>query len=287
VYDPWGWFERYRISIAQPTEEGVAWVVDHFGAAFAAIRWPVERVLDTFEGLLLATPWPVVVLLFFLLGTRLANLRTGAFAAAALAAIGFGGYWPQTMTTLSMILAAVTFCVLVGIPLGILAALSDRFRAVLQPLLDAMQTVHPFVYLVPVVMFFGIGKVPGTISTIVFALPPIVRLTDLGIRQVPAELVEAGEAFGASRLQLLAAIQLPLAWPTILAGLNQTLMLALSMVVIVALIAGGGLGGEIFRSVGRLEVGRAAESGLAVLLLAIVLDRISQVQLGRRGPSGV
>jgi glycine betaine/proline transport system permease protein len=149
--------------------------------------------------------------------------------------------------------------------------------SILRPVLDAMQTIHPFVYLVPVVMLFGTGPVPGTLATIVFALPPIVRLTNLGIRQVSGSMVEAGEAFGANGRQLLFEVQLPVALPTIMAGLNQTLMLALSMVVIVALIAGGGLGQEILRAVGRLDIARAASAGLAVLLLAIVLDRISQV----------
>ena len=192
--------------------------------------------------------------------------------------VGFLGYWELTMTTLSMILTALLFSIVVGIPLGILAARSDRFEAVLRPMLDGMQTIHPFVYLVPIVMFFGIGKVPGTMATIIFALPPIVGLTNLGIRQVPKEVVEAGKAFGSDDMQLLLDVQLLLAMPTIMAGLNQTLMMALSMVVIVALIAGGGLGQEILRSVGRLDIGRAATSGLAVLILAVVLDRISQSQ---------
>jgi glycine betaine/proline transport system permease protein len=158
------------------------------------------------------------------------------------------------------------------------AASSDGLEAIIRPLLDAMQTIHPFVYLVPIVMFFGIGPVPGTLATIIFALPPMVRLTNLGIRQVPHEVVEAGRSFGSDDRQLLFEVQVPLAMPTIMAGLNQTLMLALSMVVIVALIAGGGLGQEILRSVGRLDISRAASAGLAVLILAVVLDRISQVK---------
>ena len=163
-------------------------------------------------------------------------------------------------------------------PLGILASRSDRFAALLRPILDGMQTIHPFVYLVPIVMFFGIGKVPGTMATMVYAIPPIVRLTNLGIRQVSREVVEASISFGATDRQTLFEIQLPLAMPTIMAGLNQTLMMALAMVVIVAMIAGGGLGSEIIRGVNRLEVGRAVRSGLAVLILAVVLDRLSQAR---------
>jgi glycine betaine/proline transport system permease protein len=182
------------------------------------------------------------------------------------------------MTTLSMILTAIFFCLIVGVPLGILAARNDTFEGVLRPVLDAMQTIHPFVYLIPVVMFFGIGKVPGTMATIIFALPPMIRLTNLGIRQVQHDVVEASHAFGSGEIQMLWDVQLPLALPTIMAGLNQTLMLALSMVVIVALIAGGGLGQEIYGAVSSMQTGRAVTSGIAVLVLAIMLDRISQVK---------
>ena len=180
------------------------------------------------------------------------------------------------MTTLAMVLTALLFSIVIGVPLGIWASRSERVDSTTRVILDGMQTIHPFVYLVPIVMLLGIGQVPGTIATIIFALPPIVRLTNLGIRQVSAEVVEAGRAFGSSDRQILFDVQIPLAMPTIMAGLNQTLMLSLSMVVIVALIAGGGLGAEILRSVGRLDIGRAMNAGLSVLILAIVLDRISQ-----------
>jgi glycine betaine/proline transport system permease protein len=204
--------------------------------------------------------------------------KISALSGVGLMLIGFLGFWDATMTTLSMIVTAVAFCVIVGVPLGIWSASSDNVENVVRPILDAMQTIHPFVYLVPIVIFFRVGNVPGTLATIIFALPPIVRLTNLGIRNVPSDVVEAGRAFGSSDRQLLFDVQLPLALPTIMAGLNQTLMLALSMVVIVALIGGGGLGEQIFRSVGRVDTGGAVSSGLAVMLLAVVLDRISQVR---------
>ncbi|MCB0061705.1 MAG: ABC transporter permease subunit, partial [Caldilineaceae bacterium] len=181
-----------------------------------------------------------------------------------------------TMTTLALVLTAVFFCTIIGVPLGILASRSDRFEGGLRPLLDAMQTTPAFVYLVPIVMLFGVGNVPGIIATIIFALPPIIRLTNLGIRSVPADVVEAAYAFGSTPFQVLWEVQLPLATRTILAGLNQTLLLALSMVVIAAMIAAGGLGTMVLRGIGRLDVGLGAVGGLGIVLLAVVLDRITQ-----------
>jgi glycine betaine/proline transport system permease protein len=198
------------------------------------------------------------------------------FAVLSLAFLDLLGVWSETMTTLAMVLTAVVFCAVVGIPLGILAARSDRFAGGIRPVLDIMQTTPAFVYLVPVVMLFGVGMVPGIIATIIFALPPIIRLTNLGIRQVRGELVEAGIAFGATPRQVLFEIQIPLSMRTIMAGLNQTLMLSLSMVVIAALIGAEGLGLIVFRGIGRLDVGLAALGGIGIVLLAIVLDRITQ-----------
>ncbi|MCG8349431.1 MAG: proline/glycine betaine ABC transporter permease [Chloroflexales bacterium] len=271
-------FDRYTIPVAEWVETGVDWLQDNAAEIFLAVRWPIEFVLDGFEALMLQLPWYIVVLLIMAIGWLRNGWKIGLISGVCLMLIGFLGFWESTMTTLSMIVTAVAFCVVIGVPLGILSATNDRIEGTVRPLLDAMQTIHPFVYLVPIVIFFRVGNVPGTMATIIFALPPIVRLTNLGIRQVPHDVVEAGKAFGSSNRQLLFDVQLPLALSTIMAGLNQTLMLALSMVVIVALIGGGGLGEQIFRSVGRVDTGGAVASGLAVMLLAIVLDRISQVQ---------
>jgi glycine betaine/proline transport system permease protein len=175
----------------------------------------------------------------------------------------------------------VLFCLVLGLPTGIWLARSDRAAQAMRPLLDAMQTTPAFVYLVPIVMLFGIGNVPGVVVTIIFALPPLIRLTNLGIRQVPADLVEAARAFGASPRQLLLKVQLPLALPTIMAGVNQTLMLALSMVVIASMIAVGGLGQMVLRGIGRLDMGLATVGGVGIVLLAIILDRMTQ-SLGRQ-----
>ena len=199
-----------------------------------------------------------------------------AFTIVSLLLLDWLGLWAATMITFAMILTAVAFCLVIGIPLGILSARSDLWERTLRPLLDIMQTIPSFVYLVPIVMLFGVGMVPAVIATIIFALPPLVRLTNLGIRQVRTELVEAGEAFGSTPRQILWEIQLPLALRTIMTGVNQTLMLALSMAVIGALIGAGGLGLTVYTGLGRLDIGYASIGGLGIVLMAIILDRITQ-----------
>lgn len=260
--------------------DGADWVVrslvQNATWFFDALQQPIRIILRFLDQGLNSLPWPVVVIAMGLIGWFNAGRGVGILAAVGLMLTGFLGYWELTMTTLAMVITALSVSVLLGIPLGIWASRNDRVDEITRVVLDGMQTIHPFVYLVPIVMLFGIGQVPGTIATIIFSLPPIVRLTNLGIRQVPGEVVEAGRSFGSNDRQILFDVQIPLAMPTIMAGLNQTLMLSLSMVVIIALIAGGGLGQEILRSVGRLDIGRAVNSGLSVLILAIVLDRISQ-----------
>jgi len=180
------------------------------------------------------------------------------------------------------VLSATVLSLVMGIPVGILTAWSDLADRIMRPILDFMQTMPPFVYLVPAVLLFNIGEVPALVATVIFAMPPVIRLTGLGIRQVPKDLLEAAQAFGATRLQMLGKVQLPLALPTIMAGVNQCIMLALSMVVIAAMIGAGGLGGEVLRGLQRLDVPRAFESGLAIVIVAIILDRITQKIGGRR-----
>jgi glycine betaine/proline transport system permease protein len=252
------------------------WLVPNFRPVFNVIKWPVDQVLSGTEALLLAIPFVVFVLVVAALAWWIAGRGVAIFTFVSLVFLDLIDVWPETMTTLAMVLTAVVFCAAVGIPLGIIAARSDRFATTIRPILDIMQTTPAFVYLVPVVMLFGVGMVPGIIATIIFALPPIIRLTNLGIRQVRGELVEAGYAFGATPRQILWEIQIPLAMRTMMAGLNQTLMLSLSMVVIAALIGAEGLGLIVFRGIGRLDVGLAALCGIGIVLLAIVLDRITQ-----------
>ena len=252
------------------------WLVPNFRPAFRAIQWPVDQVLSGTEAALLGIPFVLFLIAAGVVAWWLAGRGVAAFTVVSLAFLDLLGVWPETMTTLAMVLTAVVFCAAVGIPLGILAARSDRFATAIRPVLDIMQTTPAFVYLVPVVMLFGVGMVPGIIATIIFALPPLIRLTNLGIRQVRGDLVEAGFAFGATPRQVLWEIQMPLAMRTVMAGLNQTLMLSLSMVVIAALIGAEGLGLIVFRGIGRLDVGLAALGGIGIVLLAIVLDRITQ-----------
>lgn len=246
------------------------WLVPNFRPVFRAMQWPVDQVLVGLNGMLQAVPFFVFLVVLTVIAWRYAGRGVAIF----------------TILALAMILTAVFFCAVVGIPLGIAAARSDTFAAVLRPVLDIMQTIPSFVYLVPIVMLFGVGMVPGVIATIIFALPPIIRLTNLGIRQVREEMVEAGFAFGSTRRQVLMEIQIPLALKTIMAGLNQTLMLALSMVVIAALIGAGGLGLTVYTGLGRLDVGGAFQGGIGIVLIAIILDRITQaLGSGKRQPS--
>ena len=269
-------FECATIPMQSWVKDGLGWMVDNYRPLFQAMKWPVDQVLRNFEWLLSVVPPLPMLILFALIAWQLAGPRMMGVVLGTLGFIGVLGVWEETMITLSVVLTALTLCLVIGIPLGILAARSDRFFAIIRPILDGMQTIPAFVYLVPIVMLFGIGNVPGVIVTVIFALPPVVRLTNLGIRQVPGEVVEAMLAFGASRKQLLWKAQLPLAMPSIMAGVNQTLMMSLSMVVIASMISVGGLGQMVLRGIGRLDMGIATVGGLGIVILAIVLDRLTQ-----------
>jgi len=228
------------------------------------------------EGFLLATPWIGVVGTGALLGYLLGGARLALLCGLSPVITGLFGLWEPTLQTLALMIVAVALSVLIGLPLGVLAAASDRVERTLRPLLDGMQTMPTFVYLIPVLLVFGIARVPAVVATLIYAVPPMIRLTSLGIRQVSPPAIEAARAFGSTRWQLLFKVQLPLALPAIMTGVNQTIMMALSMVVIAALIGAGGLGREVLVSLQRLQVGRALEAGLAIVLLAIVLDRLSE-----------
>ncbi|MBX9447138.1 glycine betaine/L-proline ABC transporter permease ProW [Dickeya chrysanthemi] len=273
-------FRHTLVPLDRWVTEGIDWLVLHFRPLFQGIRVPVDVILTGFQQLLTSLPAPVAILAFSLLAWQVSSFGMGVATLLSLVIIGAIGAWSQAMVTLALVLTALFFCIILGLPLGIWLAHSDRAARVVRPLLDAMQTTPAFVYLVPIVMLFGIGNVPGVVVTIIFALPPIVRLTILGIRQVPADLVEAAQSFGASPRQMLFKVQLPLAMPTIMAGINQTLMLTLSMVVIASMIAVGGLGQMVLRGIGRLDMGLASIGGVSIVILAIILDRLTQ-SLGR------
>jgi glycine betaine/proline transport system permease protein len=269
-------FEDAVIPLDVWVSQFVEWLVDNYRDFFQTLKWPVETTLNGFDiGLNWIHPL-VIIAIITMAAWRFSGIGLAVFSVVTLTVVGFLGLWPETMTTLAMVLSSVVFCAIVGIPLGIWAGRSDNFEATLRPVLDAMQTTPAFVYLVPIVMLFSVGNVAGVLATIVFALPPIIRLTSLGIRQVHPELVEAAQAFGATKWQVLRRVQIPLAMPTILAGLNQTIMMALSMVVIAALIGAGGLGSPVILGLNTLDIGRAVTGGLGIVLIAIVLDRITQ-----------
>jgi glycine betaine/proline transport system permease protein len=269
-------FEDAVIPLDAWVSRFVEWLVDNYRDFFQAIKWPVETTLNGFDaGLNWLHPVIVIAVIAFA-AWRFSGIGLAIFSVITLTFIGLLGLWAETMTTIAMVLSSVVFCAIAGIPLGIWAGRSDRFETGIRPVLDAMQTTPAFVYLVPIVMLFSVGNVAGVLATIVFALPPIIRLTSLGIRQVHPELVEAAQAFGATRWQVLRRVQIPLAMPTILAGLNQTIMMALSMVVIAALIGAGGLGSPVILGLNTLDIGRAVIGGLGIVLMAIVLDRITQ-----------
>ena len=243
---------------------------------FKKISAPIDTVLNSLDSLLNFIPFPIILFIFVFFAFRTNGLKFAVFSLISLIFIDLVDLWSESMTTLAMIFTAVIFCMLIGIPLGILASRSNTFEIILRPILDIMQTIPSFVYLIPVVMLFGVGLTPGVVATIIFALPPIIRLTNLGIRQVGKGFKEAGSSLGLSKFLILLKIEIPLSLKTIMAGVNQTLMLALSMVVIAALIGAGGLGLTVYIALGRLDVGSAVVGGTGIVILAIILDRITQ-----------
>ena len=243
---------------------------------FKKLSAPIDGVLNGLDTLFNFIPFPIVVLIFGYFAFKTNGLKFAILTCVALISIDLVDLWKETMTTLAMIFTAVIFCMLIGIPLGIAASRSNLFETIMRPILDIMQTIPSFVYLIPVVMLFGVGLTPGVVATIIFALPPVIRLTNLGIRQVGKGFKEAGASLGLSKFTILRRIEIPLAMKTIMAGVNQTLMLALSMVVIAALIGAGGLGLTVYVALGRLDIGGAVIGGTGIVILAIVLDRITQ-----------
>ena len=264
-----------RLPLASYIDSGVEFLVEQFSGVTRAGSAIMLALLDRFEEfLLLPPPW-----LFILLLAALAWWVTRRPGLPVFVALGFAllwnlGLWTPTISTLALVLSATLLSVLVGVPCGILAAMSPVARKIVMPVLDVMQTMPAFVYLIPASPFFGIGKVSAVVATVIFSVPPAIRFTCLGIQQVPRDLVECTEAFGATRMQRLYKLELPLAMPTIVAGVNQTIMLALSMAVIAAMIGARGLGGEVWKAIQRLNIGMGFEAGLGIVIVAITLDRL-------------
>jgi glycine betaine/proline transport system permease protein len=271
----------WNIGLRAPLDEFKKWVVGNRATSpaflyfFDPVSDGMDFVISQAEALLLWLPWPVIVAAAFLLGNRFGGLRLGMGAVLCLIFMGLFGLWDESMETLALMLAAVAIALLIGIPLGIWVARSNRAEAVMRPILDGMQTMPAFVYLIPVVLFFGIGPVPAAIAAVIYAVPPVVRLTNLGLRRVADDVLEAADAFGSTPRQTLFKVQIPQALPSILTGVNQTIMMALSIVIIAALVGAGGLGDVVLRSLRRLDVGVALEAGLTIVLMAMLLDRLS------------
>ncbi len=268
--------DDFNIPIDEWVEQGVEWVQDNLTGVLDGIAEALTIVIDGFEDLLLAVPPLVLAGLIVAFATWRVGWRFGLFAAFSMVLLFGMQIWTETVSTLALVIGSSLLALVIGIPVGIAMARNNTVETIVRPVLDLMQTMPPFVYLIPAAIFFGLGKVPGAIATLVFAMPPAVRLTNLGIRQVSEENVEAGLAFGCTERQLLFKVQLPLAMPSIMAGVNQTIMLALSMVVIASMIGAGGLGNTVLTGIQRLDVGLGFEGGLGVVLLAILLDRITQ-----------
>ena len=269
-------FQLYTIPLDDWITEIINFIVDNFRPFFQAISLPIAWGLKQIEWGFTVIPPLIFIIIIGVISWKLAGRKIALYSIIALTLIGFVGAWEQAMVSLALVVTAVLFCLMVGIPVGVLSAKNDPLERLIRPLLDVMQTLPSFVYLVPVVMLFGIGEVPGVIATIIFAIPPLIRLTNLGIRQVSPEVTEAAIAFGSTPWQVLWEAQIPLAMPTILAGVNQAILMALSMSVVTSMIAVPGLGQMVLQGVGRLDVGLAAVGGLGIVLLAIMLDRMTQ-----------
>ena len=250
---------------------------------FDGITAAAQTALDVIELLLVDAPWPVVAVFLVVIAWRVASIRVAIFTGASLLYIGLLGLWEASMVSIVLVGAAALFCVGVGIPLGIWFSRSERAYAVARPVLDLMQTIPPFVYLIPIIAFFGTGRVPGVLATIIFAMPPVIRLTALGLRQVPGHVKEAAVAFGATKWKILFGVELPLATPAIMTGVNQTILMCLSMVVIASLIGAKGLGQEVLTALQFVAKGQGILSGLAILFCAMMLDRIVQGRFQRQG----
>lgn len=278
--------DQWRIPFGDWTQQTVFWIDNQMQIVLDVIEWPFQRLIDWLvKDFLLQFSWLGIVLILMAIAILVRNIKVGLFVGAALFVCGIlgGDYWEQTALTIGFITVAVLLCVVIGIPVGVLCGRFDGVWKAVRPVLDAMQVVHSFVYMLPFIFFWGVREVSATMVTMVFALPPLIRLTNLGIRQVPADVVEASRAYGASEMRVLFHVQFPLARPAIMTGVNQTLLLSISMLGIAAIMGVGGLGQLLFQAINRQNVSLAASAGLAFFLVAVVLDRISQPETSESG----
>ena len=268
-------FPDVRIPIGDVVENFIDFLAMNFDAFFDFIFVISSSMIKGLEAGLLAIPWWIFIIIIFLLGWYFTNLYGGLLFGLFIFLIGTFDLWPETMTTISIVLISVILSLLIGIPLGVGTAFSKTLSTIMRPVLDAMQTMPSFVYLIPVIFFFPLGNVPAVIATIIYALPPVIRLTELGIRNVDKEVVESAQSFGSSTSQMLMKVQLPQALPTIMAGVNQTTMMALSMAVVGSMVGAQGLGERVLYAINRIDISLGFEAGISIVFLAIIIDRIT------------
>jgi len=268
--------EAIRIPVGEWVDSFMQWVINNLKPIFDFIGNLGLQVLLFVEDVLFFIPWFVFIPIVGIVAWKtLSSVRKGFSMAFLLFLIGTFGYWEHAMTTLSVVIVSVFISILLGIPIGIAMSRSNKLETLLKPVLDAMQTMPSFVYLIPALMLFGLGRVPATFATIIYAIPPVIRLTNVGIREVPSDVIEAARAFGSSEGEILFDAQLPLARPSIMVGINQTTMMALAMVVIGSMIGNRGLGMEVLLAINRVKIGQGFEAGISIVFLAIIIDRIT------------
>jgi glycine betaine/proline transport system permease protein len=274
-----------KLPIADWVDDFVNWLTTTFEVAFDGVTTILESLVEGMVAGFGFIPSYVFIILLTLLAWKLSNKGIGLFTLIGLFLVDNLGYWEPMLETLALVLTAVFISIVLGIPMGIWASQKQIVKNIVVPVLDFMQTMPAFVYLIPAIFFFNIGVVPGVVASVIFAMPPTIRLTILGIQQVPADIIEATEAFGSTTGQRLLKVQLPLAMPTIMAGINQSIMLALSMVVIASMVGAPGLGADVYRAVTQIQIGKGFEAGLSIVVIAIILDRITQ-NIGRSKKQG-
>lgn len=265
-----------KLPLALWVDDFVNWLTTNLEVAFDGVTIILESVVEGMVAGFSFIPSYIFIILLTLIAWKVSNKGIGLFTLIGLFLVDNLGYWEPMLETLALVLTAVFISILLGIPMGIWASQKQMVKNVVVPVLDFMQTMPAFVYLIPAIFFFNIGVVPGVVASVIFAMPPTIRLTILGIQQVPADIIEATEAFGSTTSQRLLKVQLPLAMPTIMAGINQSIMLALSMVVIASMVGAPGLGADVYRAVTQIQIGRGFEAGLSIVVIAIILDRITQ-----------
>ena len=264
-------------------DSSIEWSIIEFGWFFDVISDNLKWVLGKLRDFLIWIPWPIMMAIIFIIAWRLSSKRVAFMSLIGMIFISSVSLWEATMVTVAIMLVAVTIAISLGIPLGVLAARNNLSNTIIRPILDTMQTMPSFVYLVPGIMLFGLGNVAAILATVLYAIPPCIRLTNLGIRQVDPDVVEAGRSFGSSNMQILFKIQMPMAIPSIMAGINQTVMMALAMCTIAAMVGAGGLGIEVLRAMGQLREGESVIAGVAIVIMAIIIDRVLQGYIINRG----